>query len=170
MTPPPRHRITVGTISGVYGLKGWVKVHSYTDPREGILKYSPWLLQTGGRWTEMVLTTGRRHGRGTVVKLAGCDHPDQARRLVGCEVAVTRAQLPDPDEDDYYWADLVGLAVRTTEGQELGRVERLLETGANDVLVVRGERERLIPFVATRVVTRVDLDQQLIVVDWDPED
>lgn len=170
MTAPPQQRIAVGKISGVYGLQGWVKVRSYTDPREGILQYSPWLLGLEDGWAAMALTDGRPHGRGIIARLVGCENPNDARRLVGCEVAVTRAQFPDPDEGDYYWADLVGLKVRTTAGQCLGRVEDLLETGANDVLVVKGERERLIPFVAASVVVEVDLDQRLIVVDWDPDD
>jgi 16S rRNA processing protein RimM len=166
----PQQHIAIGKISGVFGLQGWVKVRSYTDPREGILQYSPWLLGREDGWVAVALAGGRPHGRGIIARLAGCQGPDDARRLVGCEVAVTRAQLPEPAEDDYYWADLVGLDVRTTAGQRLGRVERLLETGANDVLVVKGERERLIPFVVTSVVVEVDLDQRLIVVDWDADD
>lgn len=162
-------RVTLGQINGLYGVRGWVKVFSHTEPRENILTYSPWQLRLAGEWRELPVEAGRGHGKGVIAKLAGIDDRDVAAALHGAEIAVWRAQLPASGNDEYYWTDLEGLAVRTLQDVDLGTVSHLIETGANDVLVVRGERERLIPFLPGRTVTRVDLEAGLLVVDWDPE-
>jgi len=161
--------VIVGRIAGLYGVKGWVKVFSHTDPRENILRYSPWLLHRGGRWHEVALREGRRQGKGLVARLDGCDDRDAATAWLGADVAIRRGQLPPPAEDEYYWADLVGLRVETTEGVDLGVVDHLVETGANDVLVVQGDRERLVPFTPGDAVLAVDLEAGRIEVDWDPD-
>lgn len=161
--------IVVGRISGVYGVRGWVKVFAYTRHREDILAYSPWYLRIAGEWKPLDVEDGRIHGKGIVAKLAGYEDRDAAARLLNTEIAVTRAQLPALAEGEYYWADLIGLDVVTANGVALGRVDHLLETGANDVLVVEGERERLIPFVPGQVVLDIDLGAGVILVDWDPE-
>ncbi|ROR29825.1 ribosome maturation factor RimM [Inmirania thermothiophila] len=160
--------VVLGRVSGLYGVRGWVRVYSYTEPREGILRYDPWYLGHGGRWRRMDLVGGRRHGKGVVAALAGVADRDAAAALMGAQIAVRRSQLPPPAEGEYYWADLIGLEVRTVEGTPLGKVADLMETGANDVLVVRGERERLIPFLPGQVVRRVDVAGGLLEVDWDP--
>jgi 16S rRNA processing protein RimM len=160
-------RIVVGRIAGVYGLKGWVKVVSETAPREGILDYSPWLI--GPDATPRKLSERKLHGKGMIVRLDGCDDRDAAARLVGQEIAVTREQLPPARSDEFYWFDLEGLAVITIDGIELGRVSHLFSTGVNDVLVVQGERERLLPFDWGDVVKNVDVERGLIEVAWDPE-
>lgn len=165
--PTDQSRIVVGRIAGVYGLKGWVKVVSETDPREGILKYSPWLI--GSDAVIQTVAEGKLHGKGMIVRLDGCDDRDEAARLVGKEIAVTREQLPPPRPDEFYWFDLEGLLVITTEGVDLGRVDHLFSTGANDVLVIKGERERLLPFAWGDVVRDVDFERGRIEVDWDPE-
>lgn len=161
--------VIIGRVAGVYGVRGWIKVLSSTEPPEEILDYPSWQLRSGADWRPMTLIEGRRHGKGILAHLASCDDRDVARTLVGAEIAVPRSELPDPGPDRFYWADLEGLAVRTVGGIELGIVAHLLETGANDVLVVKGERERLIPYVRGTVVTEVDLEQGMILVDWDPE-
>jgi 16S rRNA processing protein RimM len=162
---PDSTRIVVGRIAGVYGVRGWLKVASETDPRDGILSYSPWLLGTDARgWT---VQEGRRHGKGLVVRLGGCEDRDQAAALVGQEIAVRREQLPPPAPDEFYWIDLEGLSVVTTEGTDLGVIDRLFSTGVNDVIVIRGDRERLLPFVWGDVVKDVDLEQARMLVDWD---
>jgi len=160
--------IVVGRIAGLYGVRGWVKVFSHTQPRENILGYKPWLLQIGGRWVEASAAEGRMHGKGVVAHLEGYDDRDVAAALVGCDIAVHREQLAPVEDDEIYWADLIGLKVVTREGVELGNVDHLIETGANDVVVVRGERERLLPYI-DGVVLEVDLDQGVMEVDWDPE-
>lgn len=162
-----RRRVVLGRIAGLYGVRGWVRVYSETEPRQGILNYSPWLIGPGE--TVWRVLEGRLHGKGVVARLEGCDDRDQAARLLGLEISVWREQLPPPAPDEFYWIDLEGLAVVTQRGDELGQVARLFATGANDVLVVAGERERLIPFVWERVILEVDFAQRLIRVDWDPE-
>ena len=164
----PDSRVTVGRISGVYGVKGWVRVHSHTEPRENILNYNPWQLRLADGWHSVALLDGRAQGKGVVARLAGCEDRDQAARWMDAEIAVRREQLPATGEDEYYWRDLIGLRVITVAGEELGIVDHLLETGANDVLVVRGERERLIPYAFGDVVTAVDLENGELRVDWDP--
>ena len=161
--------IRVGRIAGVYGVRGWIRVQSDTDPVVGILNYRPWRVSVAGDWVEVDVVEGRPHQRGLVVKLGGCDDRDAARRLTGAEIAVTRDQLPALSEVDYYWIDLIGAAVVNVDGTPFGRVSHLTETGANDVLVVQGERERLIPFIEGQVVLDVDVGGRCITVDWDPE-
>ena len=164
---PGGQRLVLGHIDGVYGVRGWVKVFSETAPREGILRYSPWLLGTAP--TPRRVAEGRAHGKGVVVRLEGCDDRDQAAALVGQEIAVTRDRLPPPKADEFYWIDLEGLAVETLEGVALGQVSHLFSTGSNDVLVVVGERERLLPFTWDAAVRAVDFERRLIQVDWDPD-
>jgi 16S rRNA processing protein RimM len=163
---PDSTRIVVGHIAGVYGVRGWLKVMSETDPPEGILSYSPWLL--GADATAWTVNEGKRHGKGIVVSLRGCDDRDRAAALVGQDIAVVRAQLPPASHDELYWIDLEGLSVETTEGVALGSIDHLFATGANDVVVVKGDRERLLPFVWGDVIKDVDFEQRRMLVDWDP--
>ncbi len=163
-----RH-VLLGRIVGVWGVGGWIKVHSYTEPRAAILDYDEWELRRGEGWRRATLVDGRSHGKGIVALLEGCEDRDAAQPLVGTEIAVRREQLPALEDGEYYWADLAGLAVETKQGVPLGRVDSLLETGANDVLVVIGDRERLIPYIPGEVVLEVDLPAQRLVVDWDPD-
>lgn len=169
MAVAPQELLTVGTVSGVYGVHGWVRIHSYTDPVENILSFPRWYLYRDGGWQVFTVLSGRRQGKGLVAGLEGIGDRDQARGLMHAEIAVQRAELPPPAEGEYYWIDLEGLRVETTDGQALGVVDHLFATGANDVMVVRGERERLVPFVPDRVVDSVDFEAGVIRVDWDPE-
>ena len=159
--------VALGYISAVHGVKGWVKVHSWTRPMESLLNYQRWLLGEDKRSVKII--DGRKQGKGLVALLPGFDDREQAATLVGQQIFVGREQLPPTDEGEYYWSDLEGLDVHTTNGHVLGRVERLMETGANDVLVIRGEREHLVPFIQGQYVRRVDLEGGLIEVDWDPD-
>ncbi|MBI5041331.1 MAG: ribosome maturation factor RimM [Gammaproteobacteria bacterium] len=169
MANDPSGRVIVGRVSGLFGVHGWLKIFSYTEPRENIVEYSPWLLKTGDQWHTFEVESGRVHGKGVVVKLAGRDDRDAAALLVGCDIAVSREQLGEPEAGEYYWADLEGLKVVNLEGVELGVVEHLFATGANDVVVVRGERERLLPFIRGDVIRSIDLQRGVMEVDWDPE-
>lgn len=162
-------RVVVGRVAGVYGLRGWVKIYSYTEPREAILRQCEWLIRQDDAWRPFKLLAGRTHGKGIIAHLEGCDTPEQARAFMGIDIGVPRAALPALAADEYYWADLEGLRVLTQEGVDLGTVDHLMETGANDVLVVKGERERLIPYIRGEVVTAVDLEQGVMRVNWDPE-
>lgn len=161
--------MTVGRIAGLFGVRGWVKVFSHTEPRERVLEYQPWLVEQGGTVRELRVADGRAHGKGVVALIEGFDTRDAAAALVGATIRIRRAQFAQLDEDEYYHADLEGLDVVTNDGQALGQVDHLFETGANAVLVVRGERERLIPFTPGVAVLAVDLDGRRITVDWDPD-
>jgi 16S rRNA processing protein RimM len=159
--------VLLGRVVGVHGLHGWVKIFSATEPRENILTYSPWYL---GRSREPVeVADGRLHGKGLVARLEDCADRDHAADLVGLEISISREQLPPPSADEFYWTDLEGLAVQTLDGEPLGRVDHLFSTAGNDVLVVQGARDRLVPFVWDDVVKEVDFDRGLIRIDWDPE-
>lgn len=158
--------VSLGHVSGAYGVKGWVKVHSYTEPREAILDYAVWML--GPNREAVTVTEGRKHSRTVVAKLEGVDDRDRAASLAGSEIAVDRGGLPDLPEGRYYWSDLIGLDVVLSEDHaRVGRVEKMMSTGAHDVMVVRGERERLIPFVYGTTVISVDLENGEVLVDWD---
>ncbi len=162
-------RVTIGRINGLYGVRGWIKVFSYARPITNILNYSPWQLYQHGQWQTVSLSEGQAHGKGIIARLESIHNRDEAARLVGSEIAVNREQLPPTPKGEYYWADLIGLTVVNREDITLGQVDHLLETGANDVLVVKGERERLIPFLLEQVVVDVDLAQSVLRVDWDED-
>jgi 16S rRNA processing protein RimM len=163
------HRsIVVGRITGIFGTKGWLRVFSYTDPPENILRYGPWSLGDEAA-EEYRVTEGSLHGRGIIAHLDGIDDREVARRLMGASIRVSRAQFREAAADEYYWSDLIGLRVVGLDGMDLGEVESLMQTGANDVLVLRGARRRLLPFVTGSVVRSVDLEGRRIVVDWDPD-
>lgn len=157
--------VTVGKVAGLYGVQGWVKVYSYTRPPGNILDYKPWYVRRASGLERRQVLDGRVHGKGLVARLEGVDDRDAARGLIGAEIAIQRRQLPATQTNEFYWTDLLGLAVVNREGRVLGQVDRIMETGANDVLVVRGDRERLIPLVPAYVV-RVDPPHRCIEVDW----
>jgi 16S rRNA processing protein RimM len=162
-------RVLLGKVVGVFGVRGWSKIQSHTEPRDALFGYLPWTLCRRGVEREIREIEGRAQGRGLVAHFAGVDTREQAESLVGDEIWVPRSVLPLPRSGEYYWIDLEGLAVRAVDGTALGKVSHLFSTGANDVLVVRDdERERLIPFLADSVIRSVDFDAGTIEVDWDP--
>ena len=166
----PDNKVLLGRISALFGIKGWVKVHSDTEPRENILQYSPWYLQLDQQWVPIKVVAGQRHGKGLIAQLEGYTDRDAAEALVGASIAVQRAQFPETEADEYYWSDLQGLRVINLDNTELGNIIRMMETGANDVMVVRtGEtgQERLIPFVQGIYVMEINLDEGWMKVDWD---
>jgi len=142
-------------------------VYSYTEPREAVLNYDRWLLSAKDGWQAATVTEGKRHGKTVIVRIDGYDDRDQAASLIGTEIGVPRDEMPETGGDQYYWSDLEGLRVIHKDGAELGKVDHLLETGAHDVMVVKGEQERLIPFVMKEVVLGVDLANGEIRVDWE---
>lgn len=162
--------INAGQISGVFGVKGSVKVFSHTDPRENIVHYSPWLLEKNGQTRLVDVISGQRQGLTVVASLEGVRDRDEALALIGWNILILRSQLPQPAPNEYYWLDLIGLKVQNQENVYLGIVDHLLETGANDVLVVKdGELERLIPFLQSITVLTIDLSAGVMIVDWDPD-
>ena len=160
--------VILGRISGLFGVRGWVKVFSYTAPRENILDYPVWCLNRSEEWEPHQLESGRPHGKGIVAKLKDCDERDLAAELIGLDIGVQRDQLPAAEASEYYWTDLEGQRVQTLQGADLGRVDYLFETGSNDVMVVKGDRQRMIPFI-DGVIIAVDLPQGTITVDWDKD-
>jgi 16S rRNA processing protein RimM len=153
----------------VFGVKGWVKVVSYTEPRDNIVEFRVWTLRQRGTERTIEVEDGRGHGGGVVAKLHGRDDRDRARELVGAEILVERDALPACAAGEYYWTDLEGLEVRTPGGDVLGVVDYLVATGANDVLVLAGASPRMIPFVLGEVIRSVDLDSGVIIADWSAE-
>lgn len=164
-----QQQINIGRISGVFGVKGWLKVFSFTDSRENILNYSPWLLKKDSETRLVAVIDGKLQGKAVVAQLDGINDRDQAASLMGWDIFITPEQLPKAAKGEYYWSDLIGLKVETNLGVQLGVVDCLLETGANDVLLVKGERERVIPFLQGQTIINIDLDAGRMVVDWDPE-
>ncbi len=168
----PGKRVVIGKLSGVHGVHGWLKVFSYTEPRENIFSYHPWLLgesgkNAGGTWTEVEFVEWGSSGKTLLVKFPGVKDRESADKLIGCQVAVRRERLPEPVPGEYYWADLLHTEVVALSGKRLGRVVDIRATGANDVLVVEGGKRRSIPFVMEEVIRQVDLDGAIITVDWE---
>jgi len=159
--------VLLGRVAGPFGVKGWIKVFSYTEPREAILDYDPWFMKQGDAWQATKVVDGKRHGKSVIAQLEGIVDRDAAAELIGRDIAIERDDMPSPADGSYYWSDLEGLQVVHRDGTELGRVAYLLETGANDVLVTAGDKERLIPFVAERVILDVDFAKGVITVDWE---
>ena len=159
--------VILGQVIGLYGVKGWVKVHSYTEPREAILDYKDWLLLRDGDWQSARLAEGKRHGKTVIARLEGVNDRDIAATYVDDNIGVPRDALPETGRNEFYWADLEGLQVVHSDGRVLGKVAYLLATGANDVLVVKGEQEILIPFVQGEVIKDVDRATGVINVDWE---
>ncbi|HUW50053.1 MAG TPA: ribosome maturation factor RimM [Sulfuricella sp.] len=155
----------MGRIAAPFGIRGWVKIQSFTEEFDGLLDYPVWHLGRGEQWRKVAVLESEVHSKGLVVRLEGCNDRDAAAALKGLEIAVPREALPETGEDEYYWSDLIGLEVVNVQGEVLGKVSELLETGANDVLVVKGEREHLLPFIA-QVILKVDLKAGRINVDW----
>lgn len=164
--------LKVGRVLTAFGIKGWVKIHSDTEPRENILAYRPWYLWRDNRWQAVEVVEGQAHGKGVVARLRGVDDRNAAELLRGVDIGIPVHSLPALSEGEFYWRDLIGLQVVNAEGILLGVVDHLLETGANDVMVVRpcegsvdGE-QRLVPWVLGQVVQRVEKDAKRIIVDW----
>ena len=162
--------VLLGKVVGLYGVRGELKLESYTEPRTQIFRYQPWRMTSASGETTVEGCRGRAQGQGIVAELPGVADREAAAALVGSEIWVARSALPKPAPGEYYWSDLEGLEVATVEGVALGTVSHVLATGANDVLVVRNaDRERLIPFLIGQFVTEVDLEAGRLTVDWDPD-
>lgn len=167
--------IEIGKFGAVYGVKGWLKIHSYTDDPESIFEYKPLLMKFKGAIQEVVITDWKRHNKGYIAKVEGFDVREEVQVLVGTELLVDPSVLPAL-ESEYYWRDLIGCQVKTDKGYHLGAVTDLMETGSKDVLVVKanandafGQKERLIPFIEEQVISNVDIAGQLITVNWEPD-
>lgn len=176
-TPEPAgaHRVVLGKIVSVHGVRGAVKVYSHTDPLDNVLDYAEWSLNRGSEQRTVSVLGGRVQGRVLVVNLKGIDDRNKAEELVDFEISIASDALPELEDGDFYWHQLEGLQVVNQEGQLLGKVDHLLETGSNDVMVVKpcagsvDQRERLLPYLPGQFVIKVDLEAQVMQVDWDAE-
>ena len=174
MTPAGSGVVIIGKITGVHGVKGWLKVFSYTEPRENIFLYHPWLVgkdrekngEKDGAWTEVEFADSGKRGKTLVVKFAGAEDRDGVRKFIESWIAVYRARLPEPAAGEYYWADLLQMEVVTVTGKPLGKIVDIRETGANDVLIVEGKTRCSIPFVKNEIIKQVDMDNGVIKVEW----
>lgn len=163
--------VIVGQLGAPHGVKGWMRVNSFTQSVENIFDYHPWLVwqKSTQTWEVMSYEKVEYHAKGMIVLLKGVTDRNTAALYTQSEIAISRNQLPDLSDNEYYWNDLEGLNVVTLEGILLGKVDHLFETGSNDVLVVRGEKEHLIPYLMGNTIINIDLANQTIQVDWDPE-
>lgn len=172
---PDAELVVVGRVTAPFGVKGWVRISSYTDPAENLMEYAPWFVLRAGAWQELAVEEREMRGRTILVRLRGCGTRDEAAALRGSEIAVRPESLPALAQGEYYWRQLVGCTVIDLSGQRLGTVVRMMATGSNDVMVVRGDersldrRERLIPFLEESVIREVDLERSRIRVDWDAD-
>ncbi|HHF5160440.1 TPA: ribosome maturation factor RimM [Haemophilus influenzae] len=169
-----QHIEVVGKLGSTYGIRGWLRVYSSTEQAESIFDYRPWFLKIKGEWQSIELENWRYHNHEIIVKLKGVDDREAAQILANVEIGVDLSVFPELEEGDYYWHDLIGCTVVNLEGYTMGTVTEMMETGSNDVLVVKantkdafGKQERLIPFLYEQVVKRVDLTTKTIEVDWD---
>jgi len=159
-------KLLVGKINGFFGVQGWIKIFSYTEPRKNILKYQPWYFIDDGTYKAIEMTTGRKQSKTIVAHLKGIDNKDQAVQLIGKSLYVDKDQLPQLDDNEHYWHELVGFRVINKDGIDLGVVDYLVDTGSNNVLVIKGNKEHWIPYIEPYLVS-IDKKNRVINVDWD---
>jgi len=158
--------VVVGRFGPPFGIKGWLNVISYTDPSTNLADYRPWFVERHGAWKELAVDAIKPHRNGFVAQITGVADRNEALEFAGCSIGVEDSTLPATDEGEFYWKDLIGLTVEDGRGAVIGEVTGLIETGANDVLVVRSASgEELIPFV-DQFVKQVNLEDRRLIVDW----
>ena len=167
--------LVIGIIGAPYGVKGWVKITSHTHDLDGVFAYTPWLLGQVEESKDYVVDQWRTHNKGLVAKLIGVDDRDDAEGIKNLEISIKAEMLPELDDSDVYWRELVGMQVVTDKGYNLGVIKELFETGANDVLLVKanlndafGQKERMVPYLLEQVIKQVDRQAKTVTVDWDP--
>lgn len=164
----PNKKVVLGKFGAAYGVRGWLHLISYTDPIKNIFDYPQWQVKHRGKWITVTVEDGKGHNKGLIVKIEGIDDRELAREYTNDQIAIEREALPETSEEEHYWQDLEGATVITENGITLGVVKELIATGSNDVFVVTGERERLIPYT-NDVVINIDKSKKEIIVNWDPE-
>ncbi len=169
-TPEAPRFIELGHVCGVFGTRGWLKVHSYTRPRANLLDYPFWWVGKSGETSRYQLEATQIHGHSYLALLEGFTTRESALSLLQAPILIPASELPCLAAHEFYWAELVGMEVITRDDHNLGAVTSLVEAGDHDVLVIRGQREYLIPFVQGHFVMEVARESRRIVVDWHPDD
>lgn len=159
-------RILIGKVSGCFGVKGWLKIFSYTEPRVNITSYSDWIVND----VAFKSVESKQNGKLIVAKLKGIDDKETAFTLIGQKIEIEKQQLHELNQGEYYWHDLIGLEVTNKQGVKFGTIKNLLETGANDVVIIKGDRERIIPYIMNNTIIEVDLKNNSMLVDWHEDD
>lgn len=161
--------ISIGKFASPYGVHGWIKIQSYTEPNDNILEYDNWGINTRKGWQTLAIEDRKRHGKHILAKIEGIDSPEAAKTLTNQTIYIERDQLPNTDNDEFYWSDLIGCEVETRDGQQLGTVTNMMDGGSCDIFVIEdGDKRHLIPHIGDYIVN-VDITSQRIVADWDPE-
>ena len=169
LTPQENNKkLLVGKINGFFGLQGWVKVFSYTNPRTNILNYSPWSIKVDGNFQSIDITSGREQSKTIVAHIKGIDNREDSQKFIGQDIYINKEQLPELTQGEYYWHELIGFDVINKDEEQLGTVDYFVETGANDVLVVKGKKEYWIPYIEPFLVS-IDSKNNKILVDWDKD-
>lgn len=159
--------VLVGKLVGVYGVKGWLKLISFTRPEENIFNYHPWLLKCGGQWQQLVLTGSKVDTKTLLACFKGVSDREKAKMFIGAEIAIRQEQLPVLKDNEVYWHDLINMQVIGKDNESLGIISEILETGSNDVLVVKsGTYRHLIPYVPGVYVNELDISKGVIQVNW----
>jgi 16S rRNA processing protein RimM len=158
--------VVIGKIGATYGIKGWLKIVSFTESIINIINYNPWYIEEHKSWQPLKMNEARPHGKGIIAKISGFDTPEQARLLTGKQIAIKRSQLAPLQQHEYYWAELEGLTVINQHNETLGKIIYLIETGSNDVFVVKGDKEHAIPYLP-EVITDINLAEKIMRVNWD---
>jgi len=161
-------KVAIGKFGKTFGVRGWIKIHSFTTPKENILELAPWQIEKNGQWQEVPIEVHKIHHQNIVIKLKNIDDVDTIKLYTNLNIFIDQTLLPKLPKNEYYWDNLIGLKVTNKESSELGIVDHLFGTGSNDVMVVKGKKEHLIPYLKN-VIIEVDLEQRTMVVDWDED-
>jgi len=161
-------KIYLGKITGVHGIKGWLKIQSFSSPPENILNYPQWIINNQGKEDFYSIEQGRKQKNTIVVKLEKINDRNTAESLINSKIQILRSDFPKLSNENYYWSDLVGLSILSSEDKVIGKVESLIETGANDVMVINTSKDEriLIPFVMHEVIQEVNVELKYIKIDW----
>ncbi len=162
-------KIIIAKVGAPHGVKGWVKLNSFTTDPSKVFDYLPWQIKHAKAWQSIDIADYKVSAKNIVIRFTDCDDRDKAQSYTNLELAIDKSQLPKAAEGEYYWHDLEGLTVTNLQDQLLGKVSHLLATGANDVMVVAGQKRHLIPFIKDQVIKNIDLATQAMVVDWDAD-
>lgn len=169
MTKPDSEYIIVGRIGSSYGVRGWVKIQTFTEFKANVLDYNPWYINEPDQPEKpLFVEEGKTHGNGIIAKIKGFESPEAIRVYAGKTIYIKRSQLPELKTHEYYWSDLEGLTVINHDGAILGKIIYLIETGANDVIVVKGTHDIAIPYLPGSVVLGIDMEKREMYVNWDP--